>query len=80
MSGRGAGPVKLRPEFAEFIRSAPARVRADLTGQVADRFGVSLHRRMVERARASSPEARLQRMSGQQPGWSPVSRLISAQS
>ena len=46
------GPVKLRPEIAEFIRSAPAGSGAALAAQVADRFGVSLHRRTVERARA----------------------------
>jgi hypothetical protein len=46
------GPVKMRPEIAEFIRSAPPASGADLTAQVADRFGVSLHRRTVERARA----------------------------
>ncbi len=46
------GPVKLRPEIAEFIRSAPAASGAALAAQVADRFGVVLHRRTVERARA----------------------------
>lgn len=45
------GPVKLRPEIAEFIRSAPAVSGAVLAAQVAERFGVSLHRRTVERAR-----------------------------
>jgi hypothetical protein len=45
------GPVKLRPEIAEFIRSAPAASGAVLAVQVAERFGVSLHRRTVERAR-----------------------------
>jgi transposase len=45
------GPVKLRPEIAEFIRSAPAASGAVLAAQVAERFGVSLHRRTVERAR-----------------------------
>ncbi len=46
------GPVKLRPEIAEFIRSAPAASGAALAAQVANRFGVSLHRRTVERARS----------------------------
>jgi transposase len=46
------GPVKLRPEIAEFIRSAPGASGAMLAEQVADRFGVVLHRRTVERARA----------------------------
>ena len=45
------GPVKLRPEIAEFIRAAPAGSGAALAEQVAERFGVSLHRRTVERAR-----------------------------
>jgi transposase len=46
------GPVKLRPEIAEFIRTAPAASAAALAAEVADQFGVSLHRRTVERARA----------------------------
>jgi hypothetical protein len=37
--------TKLRPEIAEFIRSAPAASGAVLAAQVAERFGVSLHRR-----------------------------------
>src|SRR5882757_9143760 len=45
------GPVKLRGEIAEFIRSAPAVSGAVLAEQVADRFGVVLHRRTIERAR-----------------------------
>ena len=46
------GPVKLRPEIVEFIRAAPAASGAALAGQVAARFGVVLHRRTIERARA----------------------------
>jgi transposase len=46
------GPVKLRPEITEFIRSAPGASGAALAAQVAERFGVVLHRRTVERARA----------------------------
>ena len=46
------GPVKLRPESAEFIRSAPPASGAALAEQVAERFGVVLHRRTIERARA----------------------------
>ena len=46
------GPVKLRPEIAEFIRSAPPASGAALAVQVAERFGVVLHRRTVERVRA----------------------------
>ncbi len=45
------GPVKLRPEIVEFIRDAEAGT-APLAEQVADRFGVRLHRRTIERARA----------------------------
>ena len=45
------GPVKLRPEIAEFIRSAPPASGAALAGQVAERFGVVLHRRTIERVR-----------------------------
>ncbi len=45
------GPVKLRPEIAEFIRDAGAGP-GELAEQVADRFGVRLHRRTIERARA----------------------------
>jgi hypothetical protein len=46
------GPVKLRPEIAEFIRSAPAGSGAALAALVADRFSVVLQRRTGERARA----------------------------
>ena len=46
------GPVKLTDEIVEFISSAEADVSgADLAGEIVDRFGVSLHRRTVERAR-----------------------------
>jgi len=45
------GPVKLRPEITEFIRSAPPASGAVLAGQVAERFGVVLHRRTIERVR-----------------------------
>src|SRR6266581_7693787 len=44
------GPVKLRPETLEFIRDAEAGP-GQLAEQVADRFGVRLHRRTIERAR-----------------------------
>ena len=46
------GPVKLRGEITEFIRSAPPASGAALAEQVAARFGVVLHRRTIERARA----------------------------
>lgn len=46
------GPLKLSPEISEFIANAdPAISGAVLAGEVAARFGVSLHRRTVERAR-----------------------------
>lgn len=44
------GPVKLSPEIMEFIRSAGAGP-GELVEVVADRFGVRLHRRTIERAR-----------------------------
>ena len=44
------GPVKLRPEIVEFIR-AEAGSGAQIAEQVADRFGVRLHRRTIERVR-----------------------------
>jgi transposase len=42
------GPVKLRPEIVEFIRDANVGP-GELVDQVADRFGVRLHRRTIER-------------------------------
>ncbi|MCI0690199.1 MAG: helix-turn-helix domain-containing protein [Sporichthyaceae bacterium] len=45
------GPVKLRAEIAEFIRTTATGSGAEVAAQVADRFGVRLHRRTVERAR-----------------------------
>lgn len=44
------GPVKLRPEIVEFIR-AEGGSGAQIAEQVADRFGVLLHRRTIERVR-----------------------------
>jgi transposase len=44
------GPVKLRAEIVEFIR-ADAGSGAQIAEQVADRFGVVLHRRTIERVR-----------------------------
>jgi phage tail tape-measure protein len=44
------GPVKLRPEIVEFIRDAEAG-SGQLADQVAEQFGVRLHRRTIERAR-----------------------------
>ncbi len=46
------GPLKLIPDVGEFIASAdPTLSGAQLALDVAARFGVSLHRRTVERAR-----------------------------
>ncbi len=46
------GPVKLTAAIAEFLHAAPASVSgAVLAEQVADRFGVRVHRRTVERVR-----------------------------
>lgn len=46
------GPLKLTPVIEAFVRAAdPALSGAAIAQQVADRFGVSLHRRTVERAR-----------------------------
>lgn len=44
------GPVKLRPEIVAFIRDSTAGT-GELLEQVADRYGVRLHRRTIERAR-----------------------------
>jgi len=47
------GPTKISGEIAAFLRDAPPeRSGAELAREVEDRFGVSLHRRTVERARA----------------------------
>ena len=46
------GPVKLTPELVEFLTSADPRLSgAQLVQAVRDRFGVTLHRRTIERAR-----------------------------
>jgi transposase len=45
------GPVKLAPEIVEFIGSDATGSGAQIAEQVADQFGVHLHRRTVERAR-----------------------------
>jgi len=44
------GPVKLRPEIVAFVQQSPAGA-GELVEQVADRYGVLLHRRTIERAR-----------------------------
>jgi transposase len=46
------GPVKLTAEILAWLRAQPAqRSGAELAGEVAERFGVELHRRTIERAR-----------------------------
>ena len=44
------GPVQLRPEIVSFIRESGAGT-GELVEQVADQYGVRLHRRTIERAR-----------------------------
>ena len=46
------GPVKMSPEIEAFIAgAAPGLSGAELAGRIAVEFGVSLHRRTIERAR-----------------------------
>ena len=45
------GPVKLRPEIVDFIRAEADGSGAQIAEQVADRFGVVLDRRTIERVR-----------------------------
>jgi transposase len=46
------GPLKLSEEIVSYLLAAPADVSgAELARRVEQRFGVSLHRRTVERAR-----------------------------
>jgi transposase len=46
------GPIKLSEEIVKFLGEAPASISgAALADEVQTRFGVSLHRRTVERAR-----------------------------
>jgi transposase len=45
------GPVKLRPEIVDFIRAEAHGSGAQIAEQVADGFGVVLHRRTIERVR-----------------------------
>ena len=48
--GRG-GPLKVTPEINEYVRSAQHLSGAELSLEVAERFGVVLHRRTLERLR-----------------------------
>lgn len=46
------GPLKLTPEVLKFINSAdPTLSGAQLAAQIEHRFGLSLHRRTIERTR-----------------------------
>lgn len=46
------GPLKLSPEVLRFLHTAdPALSGAQLAAEIQRRFGLSLHRRTVERAR-----------------------------
>jgi transposase len=46
------GPLKLTAEVMEFVASAdPMLSGAQLASEIEERFGVSLHRRTIERAR-----------------------------
>ena len=46
------GPLKLSPEIMAFLAAADPRLSgAALAEAVASQFGVSLHRRTIERAR-----------------------------
>lgn len=46
------GPLRLTDEIVAFLQAAPAETSgAALALEVEQRFGVSLHRRTVERAR-----------------------------
>jgi hypothetical protein len=46
------GPLKLTPEVVDFIESAsPSLSALEVAAEVGQRFGVSLHRRTIERAR-----------------------------
>lgn len=45
------GPLKVTPEILAFVRSARQLSGATLSQEVAERFGVVLHRRTLERLR-----------------------------
>ena len=45
------GPTKLTPPIVAFLHQAPAGSTAQLADQVAEQFGVHLHRRTIERVR-----------------------------
>ncbi len=45
------GPLKITPAILEFVRSAGGLSGARLSNEVAERYGVVLHRRTLERLR-----------------------------
>ncbi|MHB1502236.1 MAG: helix-turn-helix domain-containing protein [Candidatus Dormibacteria bacterium] len=45
------GPLKVTPEILEFLRAAQQHSGARLSREVAEQFGVVLHRRTLERLR-----------------------------
>ena len=45
------GPLKVTPEINEYVRSAQHLSGAELSLEVAEQFGVVLHRRTLERLR-----------------------------
>jgi transposase len=47
------GPLKVTPEINEYVRSAQHLSGAELSREVAERFGVLLHRRTLERLRGT---------------------------
>jgi hypothetical protein len=47
------GPLKVTPEINAYVRSARHLSGAELSLEVAERFGVVLHRRTVERLRTT---------------------------
>jgi hypothetical protein len=47
------GPLKVTPEINAYVRSAQHLSGAELSLQVAERFGVVLHRRTLERLRTT---------------------------
>jgi transposase len=47
------GPLKVTPEINAYVRSAQHLSGAELSLEVAERFGVALHRRTLERLRTT---------------------------
>ena len=47
------GPLKVTPEILDFVRASRQLSGATLSQEVADRFGVMLHRRTLERMRGT---------------------------